>query len=289
MARQAPDVGLARANRLRERHPIPVASLEPQPRQLVHTSGRRYWRNSVAPGGDYFFVNERWAPGNPAQSERGPSGPARRAESGNFMDCTRIRHAISARLDGEDPGVDPAVLDQHLAGCAACRGFARSAERLHRNGRLEPAPDVPDLTPSILAAVGAEPAPPVRDTQLALRGVLVVLALVQIGVAIPALVFGSDAHLPVHAARHIGSFDVAVAVGFLFAAWRPSRIPGLLPVVAALVACLVGSTLLDVAAGNTAALGEAHHALAIAGLVVLWLIRRDLPVPSRVARYPEPA
>ena len=205
------------------------------------------------------------------------------------MNCTRIRHAISARLDGEDPGVDPAVLDQHLAGCADCRGFAQSAERLHRIGRLEPAPDVPDLTPSILAAVGAEPAPPVRDTQLALRGVLVVLALVQIGVAIPALVLGSDANLPVHTARHIGSFDVAVAVGFLFAAWRPSRIPGLLPVVAALVACLVGSTLLDVAAGNTAALGEAHHALAIAGLVVLWLIRRDLPALPRVAHYPEHA
>ena len=62
----------------------------------------------------------------------------------------------------------------------------------------------------------------------------------QIAVAIPALVFGSDAGLPVHAARHIGSFDVALGVGFLYAAWKPSRIPGLLPVVVALVACLVG-------------------------------------------------
>jgi predicted anti-sigma-YlaC factor YlaD len=90
------------------------------------------------------------------------------------------------------------------------------------------------------------------------------------------LFLGSDAGLPVHTARHLGSFDIAVAVGFLFAAWRPSRIPGLLPVVAALVACLVASSLLDVFAGNTGALGEAHHATDFVGLAVLWLLSRGL-------------
>ena len=72
--------------------------------------------------------------------------------------------------------------------------------------------------------------------------------------------------------------------GFLFAAWRPARIPGLLPVVAALVACLVGSSLLDVLAGNTGALGEAHHATDFAGLAVLWLLSRGVahsPVTTR--------
>ncbi|MEX1008622.1 MAG: zf-HC2 domain-containing protein [Acidimicrobiia bacterium] len=185
------------------------------------------------------------------------------------MSCTRIRHAISARLDGEDPGVERALIEAHLDTCAWCREFAASAERLHRTSRLAPAPQVPDLTPAILAAIGDEPA---RDTQLALRWILAALAFVQIGVAVPALLLGSDAGLPVHAARHLGSFDIAVAVGFLFAAWRPSRIPGLLPVVAALVACLVGSSLLDVLAGNTGALGEAHHVTDFAGLAVLWLL-----------------
>jgi predicted anti-sigma-YlaC factor YlaD len=207
------------------------------------------------------------------------------------MSCTRIRHAISAHLDGEEPGVELTLIDTHLAGCPGCRAFARSAGMLHRLGRLEPAPDVPDLTPSILAAIGADSSPERShaEGQLALRWVLVVLALVQIGVAIPALVFGSDAHLPVHAARHIGSFDVAVAVGLLFAAWRPWRIAGLLPVVAALVTCLVASTMLDVAAGNTAALSESQHVVAIAGLAVLWLLRRDFPETRRVSRYPAPA
>ena len=207
------------------------------------------------------------------------------------MSCTRIRHAISARLDGEDPDVEPSVIEAHLDACARCREFAASAERFHRASRLAPAPQVPDLTPAILAAIGNEPAAlrsgtEPGDTQLALRWILATLALVQIGVAVPALLLGSDAGLPVHAARHLGSFDIAVAVGFLFAAWRPARIPGLLPVVAALVACLVASSLLDVFAGNTGAFGEAHHATDFAGLAVLWLLCRGVATRA-VALRPE--
>jgi predicted anti-sigma-YlaC factor YlaD len=202
------------------------------------------------------------------------------------MSCTHIRHAISALLDGEDPGVEPAVIETHLDLCARCREFAASAARLHRSTRVAPAPVMPDLTPAILAAIGDDTALPQHDTQLALRWILAILAFVQIGVAVPALLLGSDAGLPVHTARHLGSFDIAVAVGFLFAAWRPARIPGLLPVVAALVACLVGSSVLDVIAGNTGALGEAHHATDFAGLAVLWLLSRGV-THSMVTPRPE--
>ncbi len=102
----------------------------------------------------------------------------------------------------------------------------------------------------------------------------------QIAVAVPALLFGADAGLPVHTARHLGSFDIALAVGFLVAAWRPERIPGILPIVAALVVCLVGSSLLDVLSGTTGAANEAHHATDFAGLVVVWLLNR-----GEVARH----
>src|SRR5258705_11566604 len=99
------------------------------------------------------------------------------------MDCTRIRDAISARLDTEDQGVESVVIDAHLETCAACRAFAASAERLHRPSRLAPAPEVPDLTPAILAAIDSEPVlrsgtgPVLRsaDTQLALRWILAAL------------------------------------------------------------------------------------------------------------------
>jgi predicted anti-sigma-YlaC factor YlaD len=206
------------------------------------------------------------------------------------MNCTRIRHAVSARLDGEDPGLDAVTIDAHLDSCTACRSFAHDAAQIHRGVRLAAAPQVPDLTPGILSAIDRQSTGTARvgDTPLALRWILALLALVQIGLAVPALVLGSDAGVPVHAARHLGSFDVAIAVGFLFAAWRPTRVPGLLPVVAALVACLFGSSLLDVFAGNTAAFGEAHHAIDFVGLAVLWLIARDVPSPEFGPRRARP-
>jgi predicted anti-sigma-YlaC factor YlaD len=197
------------------------------------------------------------------------------------MTCMQIHQAISARLDGEDPGVDDATVYAHLAGCADCRAFAQRAETLHRTVRLAPAPSIPDLTPGILAAIGAEEqAATEPDTNRALRWILVAIAITQIAIAIPALIFGNDAGLPVHTARHIGSFDVALGVGFLYAAWKPSRIAGLLPVVAALVACLVASSLLDVASGSTKALGEGQHVLDFVGLAVVWLLSR--PATRRV-------
>jgi predicted anti-sigma-YlaC factor YlaD len=196
------------------------------------------------------------------------------------MTCMQIHQAISARLDGEDPVLDEPAVYAHLAGCADCRSFAHDSEALHRSVRLAPAPAIPDLTPDILTAIGAESTADEPDTHLALRWILVAIAVAQIAVAIPALVLGNDAGLPVHAARHIGSFDVALGVGFLYAAWKPSRIPGLMPLVVALVACLVGSALLDVAAGNTQALGEAQHVLDFVGLALVWLLSR--PEPGRV-------
>jgi predicted anti-sigma-YlaC factor YlaD len=210
----------------------------------------------------------------------------------------QIRQVLSARLDGEDPGLDEAGIDEasvyaHLAQCAPCRVFAHRAEQLHRAVRLSPAPEIPDLTSAILTAIGNEPRHEELagasfgthdpETQRVLRWVLVAIAVAQIAIALPALLFGADAGLPVHTARHIGSFDVALAVGFLFAAWRPSRIPGLLPVVVALVVCLAGSSLLDVAAGNTAALGEAQHLTDFVGLAVVWLLSRPVTHPVRLA------
>ena len=201
------------------------------------------------------------------------------------MTCDQIRDAISARLDGEDPGVPPADVDAHLASCAPCRAFADGAGALHRSVRLAPAPDVPDLTPQVLAVIGTEPEGADADDgrTFVLRLVLASLALVQVAVAVPALL-GADGGLAVHSARHLGSFSLALAVGFLYAAWRPSRVAGLLPVALALVACLIGTSVLDVVDGRAAALAEASHVTEIAGLVAVWLLAHPgMPRRSRVA------
>jgi predicted anti-sigma-YlaC factor YlaD len=93
--------------------------------------------------------------------------------------------------------------------------------------------------------------------------------------------------MPVHAARHVGSFDLALAIGFLFAAWRPSRLPGLLPVVTALVVCLVGTSVLDVLDGRTGALTEVQHVVEVVGLGAAWLLTHPLR-PSRRPRLSTP-
>lgn len=204
------------------------------------------------------------------------------------MSCDDIRTAVSARLDGEEPGLAPRVIDEHIAGCMACRRYVARAGALHRAARVAPAEEVPDLTPAIRAAIAAGgERRAVADRQWPLRLALAIVALIEIAAAIPVLVSGSDVGLSVHAARHLGSFDVALAVGFFFVAWRPARAMGLLPVVAALVACIVGTAVLDAFAGRTDALAEAHHATEIAGLALIWLLGRVAPTPvTPAARYP---
>ena len=103
--------------------------------------------------------------------------------------------------------------------------------------------------------------------------------MIQILIALPALLLGEDAGLPAHTARHLGSFAVALGIGFLVAAWRPERVGGLLPLTAALVACLLLTSGLDVAASRTDALSElGGHATELVGLGLLALLARETGV-----------
>lgn len=74
-----------------------------------------------------------------------------------------MSEALSALIDGEDPGMDRAVLDSHATRCADCRRFRAGAEALSRRVRVRPAEAVPDTTAAILAALPGG-LPPVRRT-----------------------------------------------------------------------------------------------------------------------------
>jgi predicted anti-sigma-YlaC factor YlaD len=104
------------------------------------------------------------------------------------------------------------------------------------------------------------------------------------------LVLGNDGSAPVHAAREIGSFSAALAVGFLVCAWQPRRAAGLLPAAGALAAFLSATAVLDLLGGRAIALAEASHLLELGGVGLLMLIGRTssgtrsgqgTPVPSR--------
>ena len=155
--------------------------------------------------------------------------------------------------------------------------------------RVREAEAVPDLTAAILAAApGAPTRRAVARTEpvSVARWALFVVALSQLVLAAPALILGEGSGATVHAARELGAFDVALAVGLLLAAWQPARAWGLFPVVAALALVLGGTAVLDVVRGTATSLGEVHHLLDLAGVAVLWLVAHEaqgLPSRGRVA------
>lgn len=195
------------------------------------------------------------------------------------MDCENYRLGISARLDGEDAGVDDAALAWHLASCEPCRRFETEAIALTRAVRVASTETAPDLAPTIMAAINRErTAKSRRFDQQALRAGLIALAVVQMVLALPVLILGREAGATVHIAREVGSFDFALAVGFLFVGWRPARAYGMLPLVAALVACLGITTAVDLARGTASLFNESAHLIDLFGLASVWeLARMDSP------------
>jgi predicted anti-sigma-YlaC factor YlaD len=194
------------------------------------------------------------------------------------MRCDAIREALSARLDGEAPELGDAAVDAHLDTCPACVAWSEEVGVLHRMIRVREAEAVPDLTTAILdAAPGRRAARrTLRSEPISVaRWALFVVALTQLVLAGPALLLGEGSGATVHVARELGAFDVALAVGLLLAAWQPARAWGLLPVVAALALVLGGTAILDVVRGTATSVGEVHHLLDLAGVVMLWWVAHE--------------
>jgi predicted anti-sigma-YlaC factor YlaD len=191
------------------------------------------------------------------------------------MRCDRSRELISALLDGEGAGaLDD--LGAHLDACAACRSWATQARALHRSLRLQPAPEVPDLTAAIVSRGAAEEdhrAPARRPTVLhVLRAALAGIAVTQLVVAAPELLARAAEHG--HATRHLGGWDVAFAVGLLVVAIQPWRARGLLPMAGAVAGVMVLTGGIDFVSGGTPGMAEATHLLEVCGMTVLWAISR---------------
>ena len=166
------------------------------------------------------------------------------------MNCDESRDAISARLDGEDPGQTEAALDAHLATCRSCRAFALDAGDLHRTLRVRTAETVPDLSGAILQAapapvVPAEPHPLLTWSRYGLT----VVGLTMLVLAVPSLVL-HDSGSAIHLSRELSAWDLAFAAGLLFAAWQPTRARGLLPMAAVLAGGQLLGSCIDVASGR---------------------------------------
>jgi predicted anti-sigma-YlaC factor YlaD len=195
------------------------------------------------------------------------------------VNCDVAREAISALLDGERPDVDLATLDEHLGGCPTCQKWQEQAHELTRRARLQSARPAPIPTERILAVAGVRHLDRWRrpDSAAAVRFGLVVVAGVQLAVCVPVLLFGHDRSAPLHVAHEMGSFEVAIAVGLLVAAYRPTRAAGMVSLVGAAATLLVVTAALDLAANRTDLSDEAPHLIVVVGWLLLWRLAAVTP------------
>ncbi|WP_239071810.1 zf-HC2 domain-containing protein, partial [Amycolatopsis sp. SID8362] len=201
-----------------------------------------------------------------------------------------MRESISARIDGEQPMVPDNVLDRHLAGCPACRGWQERASALRRLTLVREAPRVPDLTARILAE-----APVPMPQRWSLRLALGLVALMQSGLGLAELLGADIGHGGLAAAVHLGNesaaWNVAVGIGLLWAALYPSAAAGLLPALGGFVVVLGIVSGVDLSAGHAATDRVVSHGLVVAGVALLFAVRRQQarhPAPSPADRLPAP-
>jgi predicted anti-sigma-YlaC factor YlaD len=189
------------------------------------------------------------------------------------VSCTTWQEAISALADGEDPGVDPALLAAHQARCAGCRAFERAAHELRRRYAVGEAGRMPDLARRVsrLDRIADR-----MSRWGAGRVLLAVVAAQIIVLSVPDLVLGAGSDTT-HDGRHLGAFTLAYGAGLLLVVWRPARARSLLPVAATLAAALVITATVDIAQGRVPLAGELMHLPELASVVLVW----SLTVPRR--------
>ena len=210
------------------------------------------------------------------------------------MDCATAREAISATLDGEDPGVEAAALDAHVTTCADCATWQHEAAAVSRLVRIERAVETPDVTREVLERFVPPHKPaPVDWPRLALA----FAAVSQFSIVVSLLFLpqplgrGMSITPSSHMEHEAVAFNFAVGIALLWVATRPRRARSQLPVLLSFAAVLVMLSLLDVLHGNVGWYRLASHLPMLLGVVCTVLIgRRDgrRPWPgNRASAEPE--
>lgn len=196
------------------------------------------------------------------------------------MSCEPWQAAISAQIDGEDPGVEPRMLEAHLARCAACRSFQRLLEDTPAP-RLEVAASTPDITGRLVRLNAIAD----RAASLSIARVLLAVVAVEVlALSMRDIVLGNDSDAFTHATRHLGAFTFAYGVGLLVVVIRPARARAMLPVAAVLAGALLITAVVDLANGTVPLLGEATHLPELVSVLLIWLLA--VPSPRRAKAAP---
>ena len=203
----------------------------------------------------------------------------------NRLDCDQAQVAISALLDDEDPAVNQEQLANHLDQCKQCAAWQRQAERGRRSLRLQRV-QVPDLTESVLAAVAADPrigqaAAIVRGRRTVLRVGLAIAALAQLLMALPLLSAGPQTPRA-EASWEMAAFEIALAVGLFFVAWRPTYARAFVPVSVVLSLGLILGGVRNVSTDPAVLAHNLSYLLAVVQAGLVWSVARGEPTtPDR--------
>jgi len=206
------------------------------------------------------------------------------------MECATAREALSAVLDGEDPGVDPVALDEHVARCPACLAWHDEAAAVTRLARVEPALPAPDLADRVLDHL-----PPPRRSSRAdwPRWVLGFAAVAQLSVVVSQLLApqpmadGMAVPPGSHLEHEAVAFNFAVAAALLWAAVRPRQARSQLPVLLGFAVPLIVLSLVDVVAGRVGWERLTSHVPLLFGVFCAVLVARGddrWPWPGARAR-----
>lgn len=198
-----------------------------------------------------------------------PGNPRPRGNDQHSMDsatCGVMRDLISARADGElAPELEPLV-ETHVAQCAACADFAEGAHRVRRLTGLRV--ETPEPAEPVVQAVSVPDVGKGAWVRIALGAVGLSLLLRGLVLIVTGDLDGAGAHV----ARHLGAFGAALAIGLVYAAWRPERALGLMPLAGVLGVLLAATAVIDVATRRSDALSEASHLVEVIGIVLLWML-----------------
>lgn len=151
-----------------------------------------------------------------------------------------------------------------------------------RRASLTDVGGVPDVSARVMELL--EPDRSTSTTSKVVRIALGGIGIAQFVLAVPMFVFGEHDDLMPHAARHFGSFSIALGAGMLYTALRPRRVGAFLPFVGVLTVAFAIAAIVDVAQRRTPLGGEAQHLVELTGLVLLWIVAR-LERPRRERRH----
>lgn len=199
------------------------------------------------------------------------------------VECTKYREALSARLDGEDSPIAPALVDAHLAGCAACRQWEQQAGAVTRMVRLQPVTSTPLPTERLLTGYRQKKPRQRRRVVVALRVLLGGFGAAQFVLGIAQAAGAATAHL--HESGHVfhesAAWNVAIGAGFAWIAIRRATPAGALPMLTAFVALLALLSAGDLLTGAVETSRLVSHGFVLAGYAIVVALSRPGLDPGR--------